>query len=89
MNAIPGRYNKRDSTQVDRRAQTPSPLSSVSRLLLPFYKELLEELRSERLAVRLRVTPARALPPGQQWEAWLADSAVGTKKYEKPIEELM
>jgi phage gp46-like protein len=38
--------------------------------------------------VRLLVTPARARPPAQQWEAWLADSAVGTKEYEKQIEKL-
>jgi hypothetical protein len=70
MNAIPGRYNRRDSTQVSRRAQTPNHLNSVSRLHLQSYKEPLEELRLEQLAVRLRVTPAKALLPGQQWEAW-------------------
>jgi len=89
MNAIPGRYNKRDSTQVSRRAQTPSPLSSVRRRPLPFYKEPLEEPLSERLAVRLRVTPARVPLLGPQWEGLLAGSAVGTKECEKLIEELM
>jgi hypothetical protein len=88
MNAIPGRYNKRDSTRVGRRAQTLSPLSRVSRLPLPFYKEPLEEPRSERSVVRLLVTPARALPPGQQWEAWLAVSAVATKESGKQMLEL-
>jgi hypothetical protein len=34
---------------------------------LPCYKEQLAEPRSERLAVRLRVTRARALLPGPQW----------------------
>ena len=72
-----------------RRAQTPSPLSSVRRRPLPFYKEPLEEPHSERLAVRLRVTPARVLLLGQQWGEWLAGSAVGTKECEKLIEELM
>jgi hypothetical protein len=88
MNAIPGRYNKRDSTQAGSRAQTPSPLSSVHRRPLPFCREPVGELRWERLAARLLVTPARALPLAQQWEAWLAGSAVGTKKYEKQIEKL-
>jgi|SRR5271155_2244692 len=46
------------------------PSLSVRVLPLLSYKEPLEELRSERLAVRFRVTPARAQPPGQQWEAW-------------------
>jgi hypothetical protein len=89
MNAIPGRYNKRDSTQVSRRAQTPTPLSSVRRRPLPFYKEPLEEPLSERLAVRLRVTPARVLLLGQQWGEWLAGSAVGTKKCDRLTLELM
>jgi hypothetical protein len=87
--AIPGRYNKRNSTQVSRRAQTPSPLNSVRRRPLPFYKEPLEAPRSERLAERLRVTRAKALPLGQQWGAWLAGSAVGTKKCDKLTLELM
>jgi hypothetical protein len=70
MNAIPGRCNKRDLIQVSRRPQTPNPLSSVRLLPLQSYKEPAEELHSEQLAVRLRVTPVRAQPPGQQWEAW-------------------
>jgi hypothetical protein len=70
MNAIPGRYNKRDSTRVGRRPQTPNPLSSVRLLPLQSYKEQVEEPHSEQLAVRLRVMPARALLPELQWEAW-------------------
>ncbi len=90
MNAIPGRCNRPDSTQVNRRAQTPSPLASVPRRRpLPFYKEPLAEPRSERLAVRLRVMPARVPLPGPQWEELLAGSAVGTKECEKLIEERM
>jgi hypothetical protein len=72
MNAIPGRCNRPDSTQVSRRAQTPSPLASVPRHRpLPSYKEQLAEPRSERLAVRLRVMPARMPLPGPQWEGLL------------------
>jgi hypothetical protein len=70
MNAIPGRSNKRDSTRVGRRAQTPNPLSNVRLLPLQSYEEQVEEPHSEQLAVRLRVTPVRALLPEQQWEAW-------------------
>ena len=90
MNAIPGRCNRPDSTQVNRRAQTPSPLASVPRRRpLPCYKEPLAEPRSERLAVRLRVMPARVPLPGPQWEELLAGSAVGTKECEKLTEERM
>jgi hypothetical protein len=90
MNAIPGRCNRPDSTQVSRRAQTPSPLASVGRRRpLPCYKEPLAEPRSERLAAQLRVTPGRVPLPGRQWEGLLAGSAVGTKGYDKPIKELM
>jgi hypothetical protein len=90
MNAIPAQFNRPDSTQVSRRTQTPSPLASVRRRRpLPFYKEPLEEPRSERLAVRLRVTPARVPLLGQQWGAWLTGSAVGTKKCDKLTLELM
>jgi hypothetical protein len=90
MNAIPGQCNRPDSTQVTRRAQILSPLASVRRRRpLPYYKEQLAEPRSERLAVRLRVMPARVPLPEPQWAGLLAGSAVGTKECEKLIEELM
>jgi hypothetical protein len=89
MNAIPGRYNKHDSTQLCHKAQTPSPLSSVRGRLLPFYKEPLGEPRSEWLAERLRVTPAKVLPLGPQWGELLAGSTVGTKECEQLTLELM
>jgi len=89
MNAIPGRYNKPDSTQVGRRAEPHSPLANVRRRRpLLCYKEPLAEPRSERLAVRLRVTPAREQLLGPQWVGSLAGSAVGTKECEKLTEEL-
>ena len=56
---------------------------------LPCYKEQLAEPRSERLAVRLRVMPARVPLPERQWEGLLAGSAVGTKKCDKLTLELM
>lgn len=39
--------------------------------------------------MQLRVTPARVLLPEQQWEELLADSAVGTKGYDKLTKKLM
>jgi hypothetical protein len=89
MNAIHGRYNKQDSTQVGRRAQTTRPLNRLGRRPLRFYKALLEELRSELLAVRLQVTRERAPPLEQQWEAWLAVFAVAMKNCDKQTSELM
>jgi hypothetical protein len=67
MNAIHGRYNKQDSTQVGRRARIISRLNRVDRHPLPFYKAPLEELRWAPLAVRLRETLERALQLEPQW----------------------